>query len=41
LRFLKVPQSSQILLEKWLNERMEKLPADKEKLASSSAEAIR
>jgi CheY-like chemotaxis protein len=40
LRFLKVPQSSQEVLEKWLNDRMEKqLPAP-EKLASSSAEAI-
>jgi len=40
LRFLKVPQSSQEVLEKWLNERMEKQPPASEKLTSSSAEAI-
>jgi CheY-like chemotaxis protein len=40
LRFLKVPQSSQEVLETWLNDRMEKqLPAP-EKLASSNAEAV-
>jgi len=40
LRFLKVPQSSQEVLEKWLSDRMEKQPPALEKLASSSAEAI-
>jgi CheY-like chemotaxis protein len=41
LRFLNVPQNSQDLLEKWLNEQMEKqLPGSKEVLASSGSEAI-
>jgi len=41
LRFLKVPQSSQELLEKWLNERVEQqLTGGKEKPAGSGAEAI-
>jgi DNA-binding response OmpR family regulator len=41
LRFLKVPQSSQELLEKWLNERMDKqLPGGVEKAAASGPEAI-
>jgi|ERR1039458_5331963 DNA-binding response OmpR family regulator len=41
LRFLNVPQSFQELLEKWLNEQMEKrLPGSKEKLAGSSSDAI-
>ena len=41
LRFLKLPPSTQELLEKWLGERMEKqLPAGAEKLAGSSTEAI-
>ena len=41
LRFLNVPQSSQELLEKWLNEQMEKqLPGAKDKLAGSGSEAI-
>src|SRR5580700_2395796 len=40
LRFLKVPPSSQQLLEKWLAERMEKLPTGKENAAGSSPEAI-
>jgi len=40
LRFLKVPQSSQEILEKWLNDRMPKQPPAQEKAASSSAEAI-
>jgi CheY-like chemotaxis protein len=41
LRFLKVPRSSQELLEKWLAARMEKqLPASKEKPASLSPEVI-
>jgi CheY-like chemotaxis protein len=41
LRFLKVPPSSQELLEKWLSERMEKqLPAGVENAANSSPEAI-
>ncbi|MGA7929976.1 MAG: response regulator [Candidatus Sulfotelmatobacter sp.] len=41
LRFLKVPASSQQLLEKWLSEQMEKqLPAGKEKQPGSSSEAI-
>jgi DNA-binding response OmpR family regulator len=39
LRFLNVPQSSQELLEKWLDEQMEKeFPGTKEKLASSGSE---
>jgi CheY-like chemotaxis protein len=42
LRFLKVPRSSQDLLEEWLSERMEKqLPTGVERLAGSSPEAIR
>jgi hypothetical protein len=40
LRFLKVPQSSQELLEKWLSERIEKLPATAENPAASSPSAI-
>jgi hypothetical protein len=41
LRFLKVPQSSQELLEKWLAERMERqLPVGAEKPAGSSPQAI-
>jgi DNA-binding response OmpR family regulator len=41
LRFLNVPQSSQTLLETWLNEQMEKqLPGAKELLASSGSEAL-
>jgi CheY-like chemotaxis protein len=40
LRFLKVPQSSQEILEKWLNDRMEKQPPAPEKAAGSSAEVI-
>jgi DNA-binding response OmpR family regulator len=41
LRFLKVPSSSQLLLEKWLSEHMEKqLPAGKERPTGSSSEAI-
>jgi len=40
LRFLKVPQSSQELLEKWLGERMQKLPVVLENLAGSSPELI-
>jgi CheY-like chemotaxis protein len=40
LRFLKVPQSSQELLEKWLGERMEKLPVVLESLAGTSPELI-
>jgi CheY-like chemotaxis protein len=40
LRFLKVPQSSQELLEKWLTERMEKQLPGNEKRASSNAETI-
>jgi len=41
LRFLNVPQSSQGLLEKWLDEQMEKeFPGSKEKLAGSGSEAI-
>src|SRR5271169_2588156 len=41
LRFLNVPQSSQELLEKWLNEQMEKqLPGAKEVLAGPGSEAI-
>jgi len=41
LRFLNVPQSSLDLLEKWLNEQMEKqLPGSKEKPAGSSSKAV-
>ncbi len=41
LRFLNVPQSSQELLEKWLNEQMEKqLPGAKGMLAGSGPESI-
>jgi DNA-binding response OmpR family regulator len=41
LRFLNVPRSSQELLEKWLDEQMEKqFPGSKDKLAGSDAEAI-
>ncbi len=41
LRFLKVPESSKELLEKWLSERIEKqLPAGAEKAAGSSTETI-
>lgn len=41
LRFLNVPQSSQELLEHWLNEQMEKqLPGAKGMLASSGPESI-
>jgi DNA-binding response OmpR family regulator len=41
LRFLNVPQSSQELLEKWLNEQMEKqLPGAKGMLAGSASESI-
>jgi len=41
LRFLNVPQSSQELLEKWLNEQMEKqLPGAKGALAGSGPESI-
>jgi DNA-binding response OmpR family regulator len=41
LRFLNVPQSSQELLEKWLNDQMERqLPGTKELLAGSSSEGI-
>jgi len=41
LRFLKVPQSTQEVLEKWLNKRMEnQLPGTKEKPVSASPEAI-
>ena len=40
LRFLKVPQSSQEVLEKWINDRVEKQAPAPEKLASSSAEAV-
>jgi DNA-binding response OmpR family regulator len=41
LRFLNVPQSSQDLLEKWLNDQMEKqLPGSKEKPAGSGSKAI-
>jgi DNA-binding response OmpR family regulator len=41
LRFLNVPQSSQELLEKWLNEQMDKqLPGAKELLASSGSESL-
>jgi DNA-binding response OmpR family regulator len=39
LRFLNVPQSSQELLERWLDEQMEKeFPGAKEKLAGSGSE---
>jgi c-di-GMP-binding flagellar brake protein YcgR len=41
LRFLKVPPSTQELLEKWLGERMEKHPlAGVEKLPGATPEAI-
>ncbi len=41
LRFLNVPRSSQELLEKWLDEQMEKqFPGSKDKLAGSGSEAI-
>jgi DNA-binding response OmpR family regulator len=41
LRFLNVPQSSQELLEKWLNEQMEKqLPGTKDMLSGSGSESI-
>lgn len=40
LRFLKVPQSSQELLEKWLSERIEKLPGGAENPAATSPSAI-
>jgi DNA-binding response OmpR family regulator len=41
LRFLNVPQSSQELLEKWLDEQMEKeFPGSKEKLAGPGSGAI-
>jgi CheY-like chemotaxis protein len=41
LRFLNMPQSSVELLEKWLNEQLEKqLPGSKEKPAGSGPEAI-
>jgi hypothetical protein len=41
LRFLNVPQGSQELLEKWLNQQMEKqLPGTKGMLASSGPESI-
>lgn len=41
LRFLEVPQSSQEVLEKWLNERMEKQPpAGVEKPVSPSPQAV-
>ncbi len=41
LRFLNVPQSSQELLEKWLNQQMEKkLPGAKGMLAGSGSESI-
>jgi DNA-binding response OmpR family regulator len=41
LRFLNVPQSSQELLERWLNEQMEKqLPGAKGTLAGSGSESI-
>ena len=41
LRFLNVPQSSQELLEKWLNEQMERqLPGSKEMPADPGSEAI-
>ena len=39
LRFVKVPASSQQLLENWLGEQIEKPPAGKEKQAGSSSEA--
>ncbi len=41
LRFLNVPATSQELLEKWLNQQMEKtLPAHTEKLSGPSTETI-
>ncbi|MGD0270050.1 MAG: response regulator [Candidatus Sulfotelmatobacter sp.] len=40
LRFLKVPQSSQELLEKWLSERIEQLPGGAENPAATSPSAI-
>ncbi len=41
VRFLNVPQSSQQLLEKWLDEQMEKeLPGSKEAVSGSGPEAI-
>ena len=41
LRFHNVPASSQELLEKWLNEQMEKqLPGSRERLAGSSSEVV-
>jgi DNA-binding response OmpR family regulator len=41
LRFLNVPQSSQELLEKWLDEQMEKqFPGSQEKIAGSASETI-
>ncbi len=41
LRFLNVPESSQQLLEKWLDEQMEKeLPGSKEAVSGSGPEAI-
>lgn len=42
LRFLNVPETTQQLLEKWLDERMEgQLPGAKEKLTSPVSEAAR
>jgi c-di-GMP-binding flagellar brake protein YcgR len=41
LRFLNVPQNSQELLEKWLNEQMEKqLPSSKDRLAGLGTEGV-
>ena len=41
LRFLNVPQSSQQLLEKWLDEQLEQqLPGAKEKLSGAGSAAI-
>jgi hypothetical protein len=41
LRFLNVPQSSQQLLEKWLDEQMEKeLPRSKEMPSGSGSETV-
>jgi DNA-binding response OmpR family regulator len=40
LRFLNVPQSSQELLDKWLNEQIEKQLGSKEKPGGSGSEAI-
>ena len=41
LRFLNVPQSSQQLLEKWLDEQMEKeLPGAKEMLAYPGSDTV-